>query len=332
MNTREANNSKLSASKIIQIVWHWIIESPATLTAELLDINPNTVVDWFNFCREICELSNSLHSDRTKLGDGTGRIDGNLPQVVVQIDESLLRGRRKYNRGRLLQGNQAIPADDHMEFELHAGENDGQDDNNRNHGHRIQGPWIFGLAECHLTPAGKYDTREVRLFYVERRNHETLIPIITENCAPGSVIWSDEWLAYRRIPETYQHQTVNHSQEFVNGDIHTQNIERYWASLKHKIMRCMKGSNMDLLETHLAEFSWRSRHRNTDRYQLFDTFLSEAAFFHPILWVIVCVTIFCICVMLLLFRIIFVFSIVMKYLCFYDFDTFNSHFDFKSKN
>lgn len=284
MNSREQNNSKLSASKITQIIWHWIIESSATLTAELLDVNANTVIDWFNFCIEICELSNSHHFEDTKMGNGIGRVGQNLPQVVIQIDESLLRGKRKYNRGRLLQGNQAIPPEDHRDYELDIGENGDEPSNNRNHGRRIEGPWIFGLAECHLNAQGKYDTKEVRLFHVTRRDHQTLIPLITGNCNEGSVIWSDEWLAYRRIPNNYVHETVNHSQEFVNIDIHTQNIERCWASLKHKIMGCMKGSNMNLMETHLAEFCCHSRNRSLSKYELFECFLEGAASFYPIIW------------------------------------------------
>ena len=49
------------------------------------------------------------------------------PEQIVQIDESLMRGRRKNNRGRLLRGN-AFPAA------------------RQNYGRVIDGPWVFGLV------------------------------------------------------------------------------------------------------------------------------------------------------------------------------------------
>ncbi|XP_025158751.1 uncharacterized protein LOC112589480 [Harpegnathos saltator] len=54
--------------------------------------SPTTIVDWFNFCREVCVFWAGKHSK--KLG-GPGRI--------VEIDEAKI-GRRKYNRDRLLRG------------------------------------------------------------------------------------------------------------------------------------------------------------------------------------------------------------------------------------
>ncbi|KAF0991348.1 hypothetical protein HZS_7797 [Henneguya salminicola] len=52
----------------------------------------------------------------TLLGDSHGRgPSGETPSIVIQIDESLLRGRRMYNRGRMLQGNETILTDDPRE-------------------------------------------------------------------------------------------------------------------------------------------------------------------------------------------------------------------------
>ncbi|XP_039301676.1 uncharacterized protein LOC120356894 [Solenopsis invicta] len=55
-------------------------------------VSKPVIVDWFNFCREVCVFWADKHSE--KLG-GPGRI--------VEIDETKL-GRRKYNRGRLIKG------------------------------------------------------------------------------------------------------------------------------------------------------------------------------------------------------------------------------------
>uniref|UniRef100_A0A914YER6 ISXO2-like transposase domain-containing protein n=1 Tax=Panagrolaimus superbus TaxID=310955 RepID=A0A914YER6_9BILA len=53
---------------------------------------------------------------------------------------------------------------------------------------------------------------------VNRRDRDTLIPLIQRHIRPGSIICSDRWAAYANIgelPEEYEHRTVNHSENFV---------------------------------------------------------------------------------------------------------------------
>ncbi|XP_022171083.1 uncharacterized protein LOC111034262 [Myzus persicae] len=59
----------------------------------LLSRSNATTVNWFDLCTDMCC---SLFEKRQKMGG---------QNIVVQMDESLLRGRRKYNRGRLLLGD-----------------------------------------------------------------------------------------------------------------------------------------------------------------------------------------------------------------------------------
>ena len=80
---------------------------------------------------------------------------------VCTIDESLLRGRRKYNRGRLLRGNR-LPLARH------------------NYGRVVTGPWIFGMV-CRR-PDG---TQDLRMFHVLRRNEATLRAKVLRNVLPG---------------------------------------------------------------------------------------------------------------------------------------------------
>ena len=57
----------------------------------------------------------------------------------------------------------------------------------RNFGTQIEGPWVFGLI-CRRTG-------ELRLFYVQRRDSATLLPLIRRHEAPGTTVYSDEWRA-----------------------------------------------------------------------------------------------------------------------------------------
>ena len=54
--------------------------------------------------------------------------------------------------------------------------------------------WVFGIVDTSYTPSRGY------VEIVERRNAATLFPIIQSVCLDGSIIHSDEWKAYQKIP------------------------------------------------------------------------------------------------------------------------------------
>ena len=205
-------NAKLSKRAVLWIMYAMVKNLSVVHTVALMkgdmNLNKKAVIDWRNFVREMMTVD---LQDAPRMG-GAGQ--------TVQIDESLFRGRRKYNRGRQLQGD-GVP---------------GRRPNN--HGQRVDGPWVFGLLHV--------ETGELRLFRVDRRDADTLLPIVITNVAPGTTIMSDEWGAYVRLPACidhpqnggapmqYVHQTVNHSVEFVDAvtGANTQRLEREWERCK----------------------------------------------------------------------------------------------------
>ena len=59
-------------------------------------------------------------------------------------------------------------------------------------------------------------TDDIIMFYAERQNAETLIPLIVENVERGSIIVSDGWAAYRQISNyMYLHEVDIHEKKFV---------------------------------------------------------------------------------------------------------------------
>jgi transposase-like protein len=97
---------------------------------------------------------------------------------------------------------------------------------------------------------------------VAKRDKATLLPIIEKIVRPGSIIYSNEWRAYSQIQEKlgFQHQTVNHSANFVDPatGVHTQAIESYWAKAKYKF-KVMKSVSAESLPSYLDERMWRDR-------------------------------------------------------------------------
>jgi hypothetical protein len=72
----------------------------------------------------------------------------------------------------------------------------------------------------------------------------TVIPdrtkgVMQENVRPhveeGSQIYSDEAGSYWRMDEEYVHGIVNHAEQYVNGNIHTNGLENFWSLLKRSI-------------------------------------------------------------------------------------------------
>lgn len=99
---------------------------------------------------------------------------------------------------------------------------------------------------------------------VPNRSAQTLLPIMQQHLRPGTIVYSDQWSAYRNVQQlaaVAQHDTVNHSLNFVDPvtGVHTQNIESYWNRVKTKFKR-MKGVHADMVSSYMDEFMWRERH------------------------------------------------------------------------
>ena len=139
--------------------------------------------------------------------------------------------------------------------------------------------WVFGLVDTSHTPALGY------MELVRRRDAATLLPIITAHTAPGTIIHSDEWAAYRRVqglPTVAARGVVNHSLHFVEPTtgVHTQHIESYWSRVKTKLKR-MRGCHAHQLPSYLDEFMWRERHGQTARDTL-QNIMADIAAQYPV--------------------------------------------------
>jgi hypothetical protein len=149
---------------------------------------------------------------------------------VIEIDESLI-GKQKSHVGRLPTGT-----------------------------------WVFGMYNR--------NTKELRMIRCpgNKRDSDTLIPLITGNIKMGSKIMSDRWGVYydnrNKISKLvslilegedleYDHETVNHKENFVDPTTgaNTQTIECYWRHLKTQMRK--GGIPYDKKAHHIYEFIYR---------------------------------------------------------------------------
>jgi transposase-like protein len=123
-----------------------------------------------------------------------------------------------------------------------------------------------------LHPTGGGGGKEIVFALVERggkvRSHHipavtaaTLRPIMQEQIAEASAIYSDDGGA-RVGREFAGHQSVNHSVgEYVRGEVHTNTIEGYFATLKRGITGVYHHVSPQHLKRYIGEFDFRYNER-----------------------------------------------------------------------
>ena len=79
----------------------------------------------------------------------------------------------------------------------------------------------------------------------------------------GSRIYTDGFKMYRSLPQHgYVHEYVDHAgEEYVRGEVHTNNIEGFWGILKRK-MGCIGGMQRKYLHLFVGEIVWKFNHRS----------------------------------------------------------------------
>lgn len=127
---------------------------------------------------------------------------------------------------------------------------------------------VFGMVERR----GKVTAR-----VVPDSSRDSLYPLVRRHVLPGSVVFTDDFKTYRRLGrEGYSHRRINHSQKvYVDGDVHTQTIEGFWALLKGGLIGVYHGVSTKHLQTYLDEFVFRYNNREATGRGMFDAFLSR---------------------------------------------------------
>lgn len=174
-------------------------------------VSKATVADWYSYCREVCTDSLAALT-QTKIG---GR------DHTVEIDECKI-GRRKYHRGRI-----------------------------------VEGTWILGMVDVNthdlrlaVCPNNRRDKET--LLRLTDANVEKGTTLYTD-CWKGYSGLSSEG---------FRHMTVNHGYHYVDPDtgVTTNHIESRWRPLCRELSR--GGVTLDNMAHHLTEYLWRLDVRN----------------------------------------------------------------------
>lgn len=112
----------------------------------------------------------------------------------------------------------------------------------RNKGGMIAKTAVHGILDREL--------RQVRAKVIPAASRLVLQKAILDNVTPFAKVYTDEAVAYDGLSRNYVHKVINHSVEYVRGQVHTQGIENFWALLK----RTLKGTYVAVEPFHLDQY------------------------------------------------------------------------------
>jgi transposase-like protein len=94
------------------------------------------------------------------------------------------------------------------------------------------------------------ETGKVRVKHITNRKRGTLQEEVRANVEQGSAVFTDELASYTGLDREYIHEFVNHAEEYVRGNVHTNGIENFWSLLK----RGLKGTYVSVEPFHLFRY------------------------------------------------------------------------------
>jgi transposase-like protein len=116
-------------------------------------------------------------------------------------------------------------------------------------------PAVFGMLDR--------QTRQVRAKVIPSVKREVLQNEILDQVVKGSKVFTDGWKGYHGLADEFIHETVNHLQEYVRGEVHTQGIENFWSLLKRGLSGTYVAVEPFHLDRYVAEQVFRFNNRAT---------------------------------------------------------------------
>src|SRR5260221_13726698 len=123
-----------------------------------------------------------------------------------------------------------------------------------------RGPEGKAIVAAVLERGGK-----VRAKVVENRRKPELHALVRDNVEAGSNLYSDALKSYEGLDE-FQHQVIEQAEAYVNGQIHTNGMENFWALLK----RGLKGTYVSVEPYHLFRYVDEQAFRYNNRKDMND--------------------------------------------------------------
>jgi transposase-like protein len=107
---------------------------------------------------------------------------------------------------------------------------------------------------------------KVRTAIVRDRLKTSLQPQVRKHVADGASLYTDAFGAYTGLGYDYEHETVDHAIQYVNGRVHTNTLENFWSLVK----RGLHGTYVSVEPFHLFRYLDEQMFRFNNRKDLND--------------------------------------------------------------
>lgn len=101
----------------------------------------------------------------------------------------------------------------------------------------------------------------VRAMLIPDTTTPTLQALVRNNVEAGSAVMTDAHSGYRGLSDAFEHAFVNHTTEYVRGNVHTNSIENFWSLLK----RSLRGTYVSVDPAHLLAYCDEQAFRFNER-------------------------------------------------------------------
>ncbi|MBS1714589.1 MAG: IS1595 family transposase [Armatimonadetes bacterium] len=118
---------------------------------------------------------------------------------------------------------------------------------------------------------------QVKAFVVKDTGAGTLQGLVKAHVTKGSNFYTDHNFAYRGLKWEYNHDFVSHVEEYVRGEVHTQNLECFWNLLKRSIKGTYTSVDPWQLFRYVDEQVFRWNVRKMTDAERFATLASQVA-------------------------------------------------------
>ena len=107
---------------------------------------------------------------------------------------------------------------------------------------------------------------KVRAMHIHKADGRTLHGVIYRYVSPGATVYTDEHRGYLGLGTLfYRHESVRHSTgQYVDGVIHTNSIESFWAVIKRGYMGVYHSFSVKHMQRYIDEFVFRFNNRGRD--------------------------------------------------------------------
>jgi transposase-like protein len=90
----------------------------------------------------------------------------------------------------------------------------------------------------------------IRAHVINDSRIETVVPNVEENVEKGAHVYTDQLRSYFGLGADYEHDIINHTEAYVNGQIHLNGLENFWSLFK----RGLGGTYVSVEPFHLFRY------------------------------------------------------------------------------